>query len=59
MLVAKLKLLFLKWFKLSDNNIVYICKQLNPATAAVVEAIAGIIFPAISFTFKKLVVSIL
>ena len=58
-LVAKLKLLFLKLFKLSVNNIVYICKQLSPEIAAVVDAIAGIIFPETSFSFKKSVFSIL
>ena len=58
-LEAKLKVQFLNCFKLYACNKVKICNQLNPVIAAVVEAIAGIILPAISFTFKKFVVSIL
>ena len=49
----KFILQFLNELRLSVCNKVYICKDAIPVIAAVVEAIAGIIFPAISLTFKK------
>ena len=58
-LVPKLKSEFLNDLRLSVCNNVYICKHVIPVTEAVVEAIAGIILPAISLAFKKLVFSIL
>ena len=52
--MAKLNEIFLNNLILLVCNNVYICKHAIPVTAAVVEAIAGIIFPATSFAFKKL-----
>ena len=40
-------------------NKVYICKELTQVTTVVLESIAGIILPAISFTSKKIEGSIL
>ena len=51
--MAKLNEIFLNNLISLVCNKVYICKHAIPVTDAVVDAIAGIIFPATSLVFKK------